>query len=243
MVRTYTTEHVRDFEWAAGDFVALAGTAGDTRVRVWYLPHMLAGDRAERVLDTAVRSMRAFDNAFGSYPYPEVDVVVTAFIAYRGMEYPQIVFTNPGTAPVAHELAHQWWYGVVGNDQYASPWLDESFATWSQFLPFRPWTSCPTYDWPSATARLTNGMGYWVHHRDDYGAIYAGGGCMLADLASLFGLQAFERILRDYAAAHAFSIVRAQDFVDAIDAAAASQTVTGFDPATFWQTWRVQTGA
>ncbi|MGZ4132082.1 MAG: M1 family metallopeptidase [Actinomycetota bacterium] len=242
VVRTYTAERVRDFEWAAGGFQTLTGAAGPTRVRVWYRPQMLDRDHATRVLRTAIRSMRTFDAAFGPYPYPEVDVVVTAFVAYRGMEYPQIVFTNPGREPVAHELAHQWWYGVVGNDQYDSPWLDESFATWSQFLPFRPWTSCPTYAWPSATARLTNPMSYWVRHRDDYGAIYSGGGCMLADLASLFGLAEFERVLKDYAAAHAFAIARTADFVDAIDAAAKAQAVTGFDPTAFWQTWRVKTG-
>ncbi|MGE5227075.1 MAG: M1 family metallopeptidase [Planctomycetaceae bacterium] len=243
IVRTYAAERVRDFEWAAGGFNTLTGTVGSTRVRVWYRPQMLTPDRARRVLGIAVRSMRTFDAAFGAYPYPEVDVVVTAFVAYRGMEYPQIVFTNPGREPVAHELAHQWWYGLVGDDQYDSPWLDESFATWSQFLPFRPWVSCPSYAWPSASAYLTNGMGYWARHRDDYGAIYAGGGCMLADLASLFGLPAFERVLRAYAAAHAFAIVRTPDFVDAIDAAAEAQDVTGFDPATFWSTWRVRTGS
>ena len=243
IVRTYAAERVRDFEWAAGDFLSLTGRAGATRVRVWYRSRMLDLVRARRVLDVAVRSMRTFDSAFGAYPYPEVDVVVTAFVAYRGMEYPQIVFTNPGREPVAHELAHQWWYGLVGNDQYDSPWLDESFATWSQFLPFRPWVSCPSYTWPSPSAYLTNGMGYWVRHHDDYGAIYGGGGCMLADLASLFGLPAFERFLKDYAAAHAFQIVRTPDFVGAVDAAAKAQGVAGFDPATFWPSWRVRTGS
>jgi aminopeptidase N len=34
----------------------------------------------------------------------------------------------------AHEIAHQWWYGAVGNDQVYEPWLDESFAKYSELL-------------------------------------------------------------------------------------------------------------
>ena len=52
------------------------------------------------------------------------------------MEYPTIIFTNPSRFTISHELSHQWWYGIVGDDQFHEPWLDESFATWSEFLPY-----------------------------------------------------------------------------------------------------------
>jgi aminopeptidase N len=32
---------------------------------------------------------------------------------------------------VAHEVAHQWWYGMVGNDARREPWLDEAMMNWS----------------------------------------------------------------------------------------------------------------
>ncbi|HXF69775.1 MAG TPA: M1 family aminopeptidase, partial [Thermoflexus sp.] len=32
---------------------------------------------------------------------------------------------------VAHEVAHQWWYGMVGNDAHREPWLDEALTNWS----------------------------------------------------------------------------------------------------------------
>jgi pimeloyl-ACP methyl ester carboxylesterase len=34
----------------------------------------------------------------------------------------------------AHEVAHQWWYAVVGNDIYREPWLDEAFAQYSGII-------------------------------------------------------------------------------------------------------------
>ena len=44
---------------------------------------------------------------------------------------------------VAHEVAHQWWYSLVGNDQIDEPWLDEAFAqfTTALVLPRSVWRS------------------------------------------------------------------------------------------------------
>ena len=86
-----------------------------------------------------------------------------------------------------------------GDDQFSSPWLDESFATWTSYLPFGGWKKCASYRFPSADARITNDMGYWLAHPSDYDTIYGGGGCMLANLADLFGLDRFVQILHDYA--------------------------------------------
>jgi len=34
----------------------------------------------------------------------------------------------------AHEVAHQWWPGLVGSDSRSHPWVDESMAQWSAVL-------------------------------------------------------------------------------------------------------------
>jgi len=36
--------------------------------------------------------------------------------------------------PVVHEVAHQWFYGLIGNDQLNEPWLDEAAATYAEAL-------------------------------------------------------------------------------------------------------------
>ena len=38
---------------------------------------------------------------------------------------------------VAHEVAHQWFYGMVGDNQFTEAWLDESFASYSEEDAFR----------------------------------------------------------------------------------------------------------
>ena len=237
-VRTYAARDVRDFAWAAGRFSTLDADTPAGRVRVWYLPSVTPLDKVRHVKANAVRSMATFSRAFGDYPYREVDVVVSAFRGIGGMEYPQIVFANPEAFTVAHELAHQWWYGIVGDDQYADPWLDESFASWSEYLPITPWTSCPHFAWPSVTARLTNDMTYWRAHPHEYRTVYVGGGCMLANLARRVGMHAFTGILARYADRHWLGVVRPRDFQGIVERAAARR-LPGFDPVAFWARWRV----
>jgi hypothetical protein len=237
-IRTYVADDVRDFEWAAGSLRKVQASEGNEVVRVWYRPGYVTSTKARRLLELARTSIATFSAAFGDYPYPEMDVVLTSFPAYGGMEYPQIVFANPQDRVVTHELAHQWWFGIVGDDEYSEPWLDESFATWSMFLPLKPWVGCHAYDWPSPTARITNGMAYWSGHQDEYGTIYGGGGCLLADLARRFGLDRFESILASYGASRRFGVARTDDFTAAIDRAAATD-LPGLDMAAYWDRWRV----
>jgi aminopeptidase N len=68
--------------------------------------------------------------------------VKTPFI-YGGMEYPNIVFISDSIDSdeeilkvIVHEIAHQWWYGIVGNNEIKEAWLDESLSEYSTALFF-----------------------------------------------------------------------------------------------------------
>ena len=65
----------------------------------------------------------------------ELDIVETRFADFGGMEYPELVLVVDDPTSVAHEVAHQWFYGLVGSDQWREPWLDEGFATFAQRRP------------------------------------------------------------------------------------------------------------
>ena len=237
-VRTYVAHQVRDFEWAAARFRHLVGSAKGARVNVWYLPSLDIAAEAKQARVNAVRAMTTFSQDFGAYPYPEVDVVLSSHHGFGGMEYPTIVFTEPTQKTLVHELAHQWFYGVVGDDQFREPWLDESFATWGTNLPFGGSRRCAVYHWPNATVRLNSSMAYFRRVPEAYGAVYSGGSCMLSQLSDLFGAEAFVSVLRDYVAAHQLGVARTGDFKHAVAAAARVQ-LPGFDLAAFWHTWRL----
>ena len=198
--RVYRADDVREFAWAAGPFAhATRRDAHGTRLRIFYLHNQRK--QALHVVPTALRAMDLFSKSFGKYPYPEMDIV-TVPLAYGGMEYPTIVFTNPDRFTVSHELGHQWWYGLVGDDEYRWPFLDEAFATWAELLNDRPQyaAGCGPYKFPGPGAALSASMGYWDTHPNQYGSvIYAHGACALRALAARFGLDRFVRILHRYA--------------------------------------------
>lgn len=97
-------------------------------------------------LKAAIDAVNAFCDAWGEYPYDTLDVVQTPYNA-GGMEYPGLVRIAEMYADligaegdeslrldVAHEVAHEWFYAVVGNDQYREAWLDESFAVYGELV-------------------------------------------------------------------------------------------------------------
>jgi aminopeptidase N len=138
---------LRDMSIIAGPFQAVSESAAGATVTSYYLPGHEA--EARLVLAHATASLRFYSDSYGPYPYTELDVV-EAPLNYRGMEYSGLVLIGTdlyqNTEPtirsrqaflVAHEVAHQWWYAVVGNNPYQHPWLDEGLAEYSAFEYYR----------------------------------------------------------------------------------------------------------
>ncbi len=103
----------------------------------------VSGDEMVEMLDLIRDAIEFFGRVFGEYPYDTLTVAKTPFL-YGGMEYPNLVFVSDSTASkeecykvVVHEIAHQWWYGVVGNNETKEAWLDESLSEYSAALFFK----------------------------------------------------------------------------------------------------------
>jgi Peptidase family M1 domain len=125
-----STAQARDFSLAVGRFRRVQANQGGVRVRVFAGPRVQGRRGSLRV---ARRALRALGRRLGPYDSSELDVVLVrgGLGAGVGMEYPELVFSIPAADVITHEIAHQWWYGLVGNNQYREPWLDESFAQYS----------------------------------------------------------------------------------------------------------------
>ncbi|HZJ82957.1 MAG TPA: M1 family metallopeptidase, partial [Clostridia bacterium] len=132
---------VRDFAWVASDkFKIASAEVGDTMVYSYYYGDENEGEKA---LDFGVAALETFNKLFGRYPYKNLSIVQTDFFI-GGMEYPRLVMIDgslygPGQgdwleAVTVHEVAHQWWYGIVGNDQVHEAWLDEALTEYSTIL-------------------------------------------------------------------------------------------------------------
>jgi hypothetical protein len=132
----------RDFFLAAINGLNQASTDVDgTRVTVYYRPEYDAA--GQRSLAIAAQSLRAFNARYGPYPLTEMEVVQAALTKFLGVEYPgvmlieQRLYASNGRGletTIAHEVAHQWWYSLVGNDYQGAAWLDEGLASYSQVI-------------------------------------------------------------------------------------------------------------
>jgi aminopeptidase N len=134
----------RDFYLAASpNYQVVTQRVGETTVNS-YAPARLQ-EGAQQAADVAARALEFFSERFGPYPYRELDLVSTATSAL-GVEYPGIMalteriygreFGQYLESTTAHEVAHQWFYNVVGNDQVDEPWLDEALTQYATLLYF-----------------------------------------------------------------------------------------------------------
>ena len=129
---------------AASDrFKTVSKTSGATTVTVFYLPSHAPG--GADALTFGARALGYYDQIYGQYPYKQFSLVETPLgNGASGVEFPQLVFLETDAfveagvdGPfnleflIAHETAHQWFYGLVGNDQYLHVFMDEALANFS----------------------------------------------------------------------------------------------------------------
>ena len=135
---------MRDFMIAmSADYAVKSDVVDGVKLNSYYLKEDAeAGASVSEALAAVVKS---YDQRIGAYPFSELDVVATPTTA-GGIEYPGLVVIADSLYKqessfreivVAHEVAHQWWYSLVGNDQIDEPWLDESFAQFTTALYYR----------------------------------------------------------------------------------------------------------
>jgi aminopeptidase N len=224
------TGPVREFALTVGDFDVQHDTVGDVGVNVYTARGSPL--EARSIARVAAGALADFDRRFGSYRYRELDIHLLIGDYDGGDEYPGLILLYSG-GPVsartryvaAHEVAHQWWYGIVGNDIYRQPWLDEAFAQYSGILYAEDvaGAAIATADWEREVERRYRGalldgdrpIGLAI---DDYGdfnvyyrTVYGKGALFLRALREQLGDPAFFAALQRYYARHRYGIATTDD--------------------------------
>ncbi|WP_412542310.1 putative Ig domain-containing protein [Longispora sp. K20-0274] len=231
-----TAAKVRDFAWAAGPFSKVTGTSANGVIVNTYGVAGISTADLNSMESLGKSAVDAHSARFGAYPYAELDAVIDNNFWFGGMEYPGFVMDLVSNVALPHEIAHQWFYGIVGDDQYSTPWLDEGFTDYATDL-YRgiDGAGC-SISWASSAEKLTNNMGYWDAHSSRYSTvIYGYGKCTLHDLRRLIGTTAMTTLMHDYAASHWYGVSTVADFKAAAQAAAGSTDLTSF-----WANHRVE---
>jgi hypothetical protein len=196
-------------------------------------------------LEYMAEAVSIFNQRFGDYPYNELELAATPTSA-GGVEYPGVIAINQNLfdpdatwgnmnsqdvveSVVVHEVAHQWFYNMVGNDQGREPWLDEAMAqymTW-QYFQDRYGSAAGenlVESWWSRWHRvdldpIPIGLPVESYNDQEYGAIvYGRGPLFLMELSKEMGTIKFGRFLKDYFETYSWKIATSQDFQDMAEA-------------------------
>ncbi|NUN70421.1 MAG: M1 family metallopeptidase, partial [Bacteroidetes bacterium] len=275
----FTAQNVRDFAWAASPNYVWDGTMtrDGVRIHAFYHPDLyrtslwpLVGDASnwDEGAMMARHAIEHFSAHFGRYIYPQATVVSGPV---RGMEYPMMIFADDGEAitnglyyVIAHELGHQWYPMMVGNNETNYPFMDEGFNTYitataiedrygkdglihKDFLRALSWMNLP-----SSEARLFEQRFYLLSAREEdettvmshpysypgsqFGtAAYQKPGTVLVMLRDVIGPDAFAQGMNTYYSRWLLKHPYPADFFNTMEDAA------GYDLDWFWNQWFDQT--
>ena len=197
----------------------------------WFSLDARAGETA---LEHTVAAVNLYSQLFGELPRESISIVQGDFL--DGMEFDGLFFLSKGffntydgtpqgflVIIAVHETAHQWFYGLVANDQAMEPWLDEALCTYMEKIYYAHYypelvdwwwffrihlnepsgvIDLPVYDYPG-----------FLPYRD---TVYLNGAVFLEELRQEIGDEAFFAALRSYVEAGAGRIVSGDDFFAAV---------------------------
>jgi hypothetical protein len=204
-------------DWAAviGKFTGVHGSSSEFPITVSIEQSM--SDAPAPYLARVEASLRELAKRYGAYPWPAFNLVLTPGM-HGGIEYPGLVMQGPNTnaRTTPHEVAHQWFYGLVGNDQGRDPWLDEGLATWAEGQINGSYSEFRSRSIPGdARNHLGEPMTFWdAHEGSYYRGVYVQGLQALAALG--VSPAAVDCALARYVAANAHRVATPKALADAL---------------------------
>lgn len=232
----FMVQGARDFTLSMSDAYRVISTETDSGVTVEVytfedavvsLENGNRVDGADDALLYASRSLAMFEDLYGPYPYGRLAVVQADFP--DGMEFSGVIFVGgswftryPGSAAsylmliTVHEVAHQWWYAVVGSDQATSPWLDEALATYHEYVfieeyypDLKDWWWQFRVNYYAPSGFVDSSVYEFGNVREYINAVYLLGARMLHEVRQTIGTDEFFAWLADYVQAGQGRIVNA----------------------------------
>jgi Peptidase family M1 domain len=142
----YRGEDIHDFAWTTSPNFLDARQAFEhptlPKVEMRLLYQREHAGQVQRHFDATAATLKYYGEWFGPYPYGNITIVDPAYQSGSGgMEYPTLftagtrwlsprLITQPEAVTV-HEAGHQFWYGVVANNEFEHAWMDEGLNTFS----------------------------------------------------------------------------------------------------------------
>jgi hypothetical protein len=213
----WTALAVRDFALSVGHFTKVSGTAmAPQPVAVTVGVAQGLSDSPQAYLSKIIKVLEAHSQRFGPYPWGAYTVAITPSLK-GGIEYPMHVMQGPGTLgrTTSHEAGHEWFYGLVGNNQGRDPFLDEGLATYAEGRYEGATSAFLSRAMPAdGKGKAGEPMTYWNTRQSIYYAsVYVQGE---NSVASLGPLDKVDCALRLYVARNAYRVATPADLISAM---------------------------
>ncbi|MDZ7331483.1 MAG: M1 family metallopeptidase [candidate division KSB1 bacterium] len=258
----FHAEKVHDFAWVADQrFILKRGGYKNVMINVFVLPdHEHQGKAAVGyVYDT----LEHYGRHYGEYPYDQVSVVDGDVSAGAGMEYPNLTIINFGSPNwvrllemvIMHEVGHNWFYGVLGNNEMAEAWLDEGMNSFAEnrYLEEKYGREGNMTNWPSYLSfmpqlsdRYVQTLLYYLfaansseqpiltpayQFKESYNLVYVKSAWMMDMLRELIGYDKFDELMQTYFEQFQFKHPTTEDFVQL------AEQISGRKLDWFFQSW------
>lgn len=188
-----------------------------------------------------------YRQTFGPYPLSSTGAIIdyAPNVGYALETQTRPVFCDApadaiGTMP--HELAHQWFGDSVSVRRWSDIWLNEGFATYSEWL-WSEHTGGMTAQKLFERAYAGNKQSFWQITIADPGVVdmfsdpvYDRGAMTLHALRGKVGDAVFFRILRQWVQTHRYGNATTTDFIKL------SEKESGIDLTSFFDVWLYQKG-
>ena len=214
-------EDVRDFSFVVNPGFALTRrTVGDMELRVY--TQTVSGAVTADLAETALIGL---SDMYGAYPWPDLVIAEIGSSGGFSMEYPRAIHLTRSTVTdtynVYHEVAHQWFYAQIGNDQQLEPWIDEGFADFStRYLMGIGENQCSGRDVDSSVFAWEAGLidgGDWTSCDGYFHSVFYKGTEFLTAVSAAMGEEQFFAALREFIDRNRFGVVSTRKLLDHLD--------------------------
>lgn len=244
---TYYCEDVHDFAWTADpNYIVIEDQW--RHVNIKFMAHPGRETQIDRHIGSAKIALEFFDEWYGEYPYPTLTIVDPQWGAMGagGMEYPTLItvgafwFLPLGLRlteeTTIHEFGHNYWYGLVGSNEFEEAWLDEGINSYSEakimekyygqdggstislfglniYNPQSQWV------WYALIPKRDAIYNYaWKYGRGGYGTMsYSKPAMMMLTLDNYLGEDKMKEVMRTYYSRFRFKHPTSRDFISIVN--------------------------
>ncbi|UCH98081.1 MAG: M1 family metallopeptidase, partial [Candidatus Aminicenantes bacterium] len=249
----FEEDNIHDFAWTAyPHFKKITETLqlkeSNEAITIELLLAPGHGAAKHRYLNSLKFALDFYAQHIFPYPYKKITVVDPPLRGLKsaGMEYPTLITSGyidmlPGSFKLTeivtiHEFGHQYWYGIVGSDEFREAWLDEGVNSFfeleimdeyfkdsnslldSPFIKINDWELSRIFYTYVPPLDPVNLYSWKFFSRSQYVAnVYAKAAIFLRSLKNLVGKERMYNFFKYYAEKYKFKHSSTGDFIDAFN--------------------------